>query len=93
MRKHSQPIPLEVRETVILRSRMICEDCRVNKAEHMHHNTYARVGCELPEDIEYLCIVCHGKRHPDHNFKTKWEQRQIEILKRKYGRRGRNNAR
>ena len=72
-------ISKEVREAVILRSRMVCEDCKINSAEHMHHVTYERKGCELPEDLEHLCVVCHGKRHPKHNFRTKWEQRQIAL--------------
>jgi hypothetical protein len=69
----------DLREAVILRSRMVCEDCKVNPAEHMHHVSYERVGQELPEDIEHLCVVCHGKRHPKHKFRTKWEQRQIAM--------------
>jgi len=69
------------KEAVILRSMMTCEDCKINKAEHFHHVTYARKGQELPEDLEHLCIVCHGKRHPHHNFRTAWEQRQIHLWK------------
>lgn len=66
---------LEIREKVLLRSRGTCERCKVNKAEHMHHLTYARVGREWPSDIEHICIICHGLYHPHHKFRTKWEQR------------------
>lgn len=67
----------ETREKVLLRSRGICEKCKVNKAEHMHHLTYVRVGREWPSDIEHICIVCHGIYHPHHKFRTKWEQRVV----------------
>lgn len=29
----------------------------------VHHVTYARLGQELPEDLEVLCRSCHDKRH------------------------------
>ena len=74
-------IPKETYEAIVVRSLLRCEDCKVNKAEHIHHLTYERKGHEIPEDLQYLCVVCHGKRHPHHNFKTKWEQQQLNLLK------------
>jgi len=32
---------------------------------HVHHKHYDNVGSERPEDVEVLCFVCHGERHPD----------------------------
>ena len=29
----------------------------------VHHKTYARLGCEAPEDLEVLCRACHDERH------------------------------
>ena len=81
----------EVRKLVRERSKGICEDCKINPAEHMHHWNYDRKGQELPEDIEHLCVVCHGKHHPKLTFRTNWEQRQIHFnrelrkLKRRFG--------
>lgn len=30
---------------------------------HVHHLTYERRGCELPEDLELLCEGCHQAEH------------------------------
>jgi hypothetical protein len=45
-----------------------CERCGKNyryKSKHLqvHHKTYKRLGCELMEDLEVLCFVCHGLEH------------------------------
>jgi hypothetical protein len=41
---------------------------------HLHHLTYERRGKELPADVVYLCLPCHGKQHPHHTFRPVWEQ-------------------
>jgi hypothetical protein len=35
-----------------------CEDCGVAKNVQAHHEDYAK-----PLEVEWLCSVCHGKRH------------------------------
>lgn len=46
-----------------------CEDCGVSEAESMllvldvHHETYDRLGAELPDDVAVLCRACHEARH------------------------------
>ena len=42
-----------------------CERCGVSEATSMllvldvHHWCYARLGCELPDDVQVLCRPCH----------------------------------
>jgi hypothetical protein len=38
-----------------------CERCGQGGGLHLHHRTYARLGDELPEDVELLCHPCHMK--------------------------------
>jgi hypothetical protein len=38
-------------------SKKICEDCKINKANHRHHEDYSK-----PLDVIYLCYKCHGIR-------------------------------
>lgn len=48
-----------------------CERCTfplTSGSAHLHHLTYARKGKELPGDVIYLCLHCHGLEHPKHNF-------------------------
>lgn len=46
-------------------------------AAHLHHLTYIRRGNELPADVMYLCLRCHGVCHPHHTFRPIWVQREI----------------
>lgn len=55
------------------RSRGSCERCGKptrlgNGLSHLHHLTYARKGHELLEDVQLLCLDCHGQSHPRHEF-------------------------
>ncbi len=40
-----------------------CERCGSGGLLHVHHVTYARVGMELPSDLEALCPTCHEREH------------------------------
>ena len=41
-----------------------CERCHATGvAVEVHHKTYERLGCELPEDVEILCRECHRADH------------------------------
>ena len=40
-----------------------CQECRNAIATQVHHRTYARVGFELPDDLEALCAGCHKEKH------------------------------
>ena len=48
-----------------LRKRLIserfgCERCgQIMGTLQLHHKTYERLGCELDEDLELLCLGCH----------------------------------
>lgn len=58
-----------MRNKVIARSGGICERCKVNRMDHVHHMTYIRKYNEKPEDLRALCKPCHdfthGKSHTD----------------------------
>lgn len=46
-----------------------CQLCGAESAGRgflqVHHNTYARLGCERPEDCVVLCEDCHQVHHED----------------------------
>ena len=45
----------------------ICAYCRQRPAVQAHHICYDRVGCERPEDLRAICLLCHRKEHPRPN--------------------------
>lgn len=52
------------REAALKRALYRCQVCNGNKTPlHVHHRTYERRGCELPEDLFVLCEQCHGRYH------------------------------
>lgn len=46
-----------------------CEDCGACEDESrllvldVHHKTYERLGCEVPDDVLVLCRRCHDRMH------------------------------
>ena len=40
-----------------------CQLCNSNKALHVHHRTYERLGRERLVDLTVLCADCHAKFH------------------------------
>ncbi len=56
-----------LRLTILERDSFICQRCKKQNACHVHHLTYDRLGCELPEDLISICLNCHIKEHPN-NF-------------------------
>ena len=54
----------EIAETVIARSRGLCERCRTARGEHLHHRlTRARGGIDHPAVLAHLCAACHRQVH------------------------------
>jgi 5-methylcytosine-specific restriction endonuclease McrA len=51
------------REAVLKRDNYVCRGCGVNRATHVHHLTYVRVGNELLFDLVSVCESCHGQCH------------------------------
>ena len=41
----------------------ICESCRKNKSEHVHHQTYSATRKERYWDLLALCANCHRDKH------------------------------
>lgn len=52
-----------VQDTILARSKGTCEYCRTRSASHVHHQSYARLGEELPSDLIHLCLTCHSTWH------------------------------
>jgi 5-methylcytosine-specific restriction endonuclease McrA len=51
------------REWALERASRLCQLCRSGDRVEVHHNTYERVGRELPGDLIVLCGECHGRHH------------------------------
>lgn len=52
----------EMRQRRIAKSNGRCEMCQERKKPlQLHHETYARLGAELDEDLILLCLGCHNK--------------------------------
>ena len=45
-----------------------CEKCDTTNSLEAHHNTYARLGDELPSDLNLLCRACHQDIHLELGF-------------------------
>jgi hypothetical protein len=43
----------------------------------VHHLTYAHLGHERDEDLQVLCVACHGRRHP--SSAEQWRA-QVEMV-------------
>jgi len=60
------------RQLILDRCNNKCEVCHNKKVIHIHHITYERLGNELLEDLQGLCLECHQKLHPDKKLKREW---------------------
>lgn len=47
----------------ITRSTGRCAMCGTRKNLTVHHNTYERIGNELPTDLTVVCWKCHRRHH------------------------------
>lgn len=52
-----------MRKLVIERSNGVCEGCRMQGAEHVHHRTYTHFGHEFAFELLALCEDCHRRVH------------------------------
>src|SRR5690606_33653832 len=53
----------EKRKEIMLRDNYICQNCKVEKAEEVHHLTYDNLFNEPLEDLQALCRTCHLNIH------------------------------
>lgn len=51
------------RKAAIDRAGGVCQFCRSTEQLNVHHNTYERLGEELPSDLLVLCQTCHATLH------------------------------
>lgn len=56
----------QVRKRTLAKRRRICEFCYDPEHLDVHHNSYARLGKEQPEDLNVLCRRCHSLVHSYH---------------------------
>lgn len=51
------------KEEALRRAGHKCEKCSGDKKLQVHHLSYDRLGDELPEDLQSLCVICHRQAH------------------------------
>lgn len=51
------------RKLVLERDKFLCQRCKVNKAVHVHHITYANIGNEYLYELVSVCWHCHKLIH------------------------------
>lgn len=59
----------ELRGKIWDRESGICEGCRSEPIEHVHHLTYAHMGDEFLFELMGLCFGCHLRVHGVQKFK------------------------
>lgn len=59
---------LVTRQAALERAGRRCQVCNGAKFLQVHHRTYERVGCELPNDLTVLCDKCHGLFHENRSL-------------------------
>jgi len=74
----SSPAWHKKRTQIFIRSGKICEICKTNKAEEVHHKTYKHIYKEPLEDLIAVCQTCH---RAEHNLLTS-EETEIEVNRR-----------
>jgi hypothetical protein len=55
----------EKRSMVIDRENGLCQGCRRNRIQEVHHASYQTLGDELLFQLVGLCSPCHRRAHPD----------------------------
>lgn len=54
------------RRTLVLeRDQYLCQACLINRAEQVHHLTYAHMGQEFLFELVAVCRDCHRRLHPE----------------------------
>jgi hypothetical protein len=66
----------EKRQAVIKRAGGLCEYCREEPINHIHHLTYERFGDEELQDLLGLCFNCHQRQHPKRDLSTRKRRRK-----------------
>lgn len=61
----------------------LCEHCNYHSHDVLHHQTYARLFSEDPEDVVFLCKECHYIEHRDYEipFMSLIYTPNVEIVK------------
>jgi len=58
----------DLRERLSAKRGVVCEDCGSTHRVVLHHLTYARLGCERPSDMRFLCAKHHLLAHKFHDI-------------------------
>lgn len=79
----------EIRAVKLRASEWTCARCGYRRMPYkwgmsrrleVHHRTYARIGAEMPEDLEVLCEDCHAIHHhkpQSHHVHGVWSVTEI----------------
>ncbi len=59
----NSPAWRKTRNDALRRAGYKCERCGVRRDFNVHHRSYARLGNEVPADLEVLCFTCHNGHH------------------------------
>jgi 5-methylcytosine-specific restriction endonuclease McrA len=79
------------REKALRRAGFKCERCGMEFKHmmlHVHHKNYERLGKELPEDLEVLCLECHPKADEERKTKARRKHENARLdgwASKKYG--------
>lgn len=69
----------DVRPAALERAGHKCQVCgKENKTLNVHHNTYERLGRELPTDVVVLCQDCHGLFHAEQKREKQERRMYVE---------------
>lgn len=69
------------RKAAVKQAHGICQRCgrtEYSRRIEVHHRTYERLGRELPEDLEVICVECH--RYADAERAEETENRRLDNL-------------
>jgi hypothetical protein len=51
------------RNVILSKASYLCQGCKNNKANRVHHMTYRNLGAECDEELMALCDICHDSYH------------------------------
>ena len=60
----------KLRDKVLERDNYLCQSCRKQPAQEVHHLRYDNLYCEPLEDLQSLCQTCHRDIHEQEEIKA-----------------------
>lgn len=78
----------EKRQLLLVMADCRCERCGYRQDLEVHHLTYERLGNELPDDLQVLCVECHEEADEERRRATSkraWDRRVEAYGAARYG--------